>query len=129
MEFKVISRTEIRKSSSFLSKMTRGFRQKESRGNCINGVKRKKKTNFGGWKQPVAGCSNKVPHHIQKEVGHFRSDSLTVVAMGPQNELSTQTHKSIKTGYCSSYFVLAAVSVLTAGNYHPGGNPAFTVFL
>lgn len=90
---------------------------------------RGKKINFGGWKQLVPCCSNKVPHHIQKEVGHFRSDSLTVVALGPQNELSIQTHKSIKTGYCSSYFVLAAVTMLRAGNYHPGGYPAFSVFL
>lgn len=34
-----------------------------------------------------------------------------------------------KTGYCSSYFVLAAVSMPTVSNYHPGGYPALSVFL
>lgn len=62
-------------------------------------------------------------------MGHLRSESLTGVAVGPQNELSIQTHNSIKTGYCSNSFVLAVVSMPTARRYHPGGYPAFTVFL
>lgn len=71
----------------------------------------------------------RVPHHTVREVGHLKSDSLTAVAVGPQNELSIQTHNSMKAGYCSNYFVLAVVSMPTASNYHPGGYPVFTVFL
>ena len=58
------------------------------------------------------------PHHTVREVGHLRSDSLAAVAVGPQNELSIQSHNGMKTGYCSNYFVLAVVSMPTARNYH-----------
>lgn len=53
-------------------------------------------------------------------MGHMRSDSLVEVAVCPQNELSIQTRNSIKTGYGSSYFVLAVVSMPAPGNYRPG---------
>lgn len=72
---------------------------------------------------------DRVLYHTVREVGHLRSDSLTAVAVGPQNELSIQAHNSMKTGYCSNCFVLAVVSMPTACYYHPGGYPAFTVFL
>lgn len=66
----------------------------------------------------------RVPYHTLREVGHSRSDSLTAVAVGPQNELSIQPQNSMKTGYCSKYFVLAVVSMPTARNHRPGGHPA-----
>lgn len=128
MEFKGNGETEIRMSSGFLSKMTRGFRQRESRVKWSE-EGGKVKSNFLWLKTNCSCLFYRVPYHTGKEIGHLRSDSLTAISVGPQNELSIQTHNSTTTGYCSNYFVLAVVSMPTAHNYHPGGYPAFTVFL
>ena len=66
---------------------------------------------------------------LEKEMGQRRSDSFTAVSVGPPNELSIKNHHSTTIGHCSTYLVVTVVPMHTAHNDHPGGNPAFTVFL
>lgn len=98
----------IRTSPVFLSKMTAGLRQNKSKVVKWAG---EGKNNFLWWETNCSWLFYRVPHHTLREVGHLRSDSWTAVAVGPQDELPIQTHNSIKSGYCSNYFVLAAVSM------------------
>ena len=67
-------------------------------------------------------------YYDRLEVGHLRSDSLVTVAVGHQDGLPIQTHNSMKTGYCSNYFVLAVVSLPTACNCHSVRYPVFIIF-
>lgn len=80
MEFRSNGGTEIRMSPGFPSKMTRGFRQKESK--VLKWV-RQGKNNFLWVETNCSWLLYRVPYHTLREVGHLKNDSLTAVAVGP----------------------------------------------
>lgn len=62
----------------------------------VKWIRKRKNKISRGLTQIVLGYLTVSYHRL--EVGHLRGDSSVAVAVGPQNELSIQTHNSIETG-------------------------------